>query len=46
MIFLVWGEDFDGIDRVVDNHVKKLRQKLGEEGAHIKTVIGGGYKLS
>ena len=46
LLDLVWGEDFDGIDRVVDNHIKKLRQKLGEEGAHIKTVIGGGYKLS
>lgn len=41
----VWGYDFEGTDRVVDNHIKKLRKALGEEGSHIKTVISKGYKM-
>ena len=46
LIDIVWGDDFDGFDRVVDNHIKKLRRKLGPEGDRIKTVIGEGYKLT
>ena len=45
LLDLVWGMGYDGNDRVVDNHVKKLRAKLGPSGSHIKTVIGGGYKV-
>ncbi|MBQ5316231.1 MAG: response regulator transcription factor [Oscillospiraceae bacterium] len=41
----VWGEDYFGSDRVVDNHIKKLRKALGSAGTQIKTVIGGGYKI-
>jgi DNA-binding response OmpR family regulator len=41
----VWGIGFDGSDRVVDNHIKKLRKNLGKPGEAIKTVIGGGYKI-
>ena len=46
LLDIVWGDDFDGFDRVVDNHIKKLRRKLGPEGEHIRTVIGEGYKLT
>ena len=45
LLDMVWGNEFDGTDRVVDNHIRKLRSKLGSAGEHIKTVIGGGYKL-
>lgn len=41
----VWGWDFDGDERVVDTHIKKLRKALGEKAVHIKTVIGGGYSF-
>lgn len=41
----VWGYDFYGETRVVDTHIKKLRQKLGAYGKSIKTVIKIGYKL-
>lgn len=42
----IWGYDFAGNDRVVDNHVKKLRQALGSTAAaHIKTVFKLGYKM-
>ena len=41
----VWGWDYEGTDRVVDNHVKKLRKALGKEGERIKTVFGKGYRM-
>ncbi len=41
----VWGLDFDGDNRVVDTHIKKLRAKLSSESHHIRTVIGTGYKF-
>ncbi len=41
----LWGYDFAGNDRVVDNHVKKLRKSLGEAASQIKTVVKIGYKL-
>lgn len=46
LLDLVWGRDFDGTDRVVDNHIKKLRKKLGTSGDMIRTVIGSGYKIT
>ena len=41
----VWGYDYEGESRTLDMHVKRLRQKLGEEGEHIKTIRNVGYKL-
>ncbi len=41
----VWGYDFEGNDRVVDNHIKKLRRALGAAASQIKTVFKRGYKL-
>ena len=41
----IWGYDFSGNDRVVDNHIKKLRQALGNGAEQIKTVIKSGYRL-
>ena len=40
----VWGYDFDGNDRVVDNHIKKLRKQLGTAGLQTTTVFGRGYQ--
>lgn len=42
----VWNFDYFGDSRTVDTHVKKLRNKLGDKGAYIKTVWGMGYKYS
>lgn len=42
----VWGYDWFGNDRVVDNHIKKLRKALGSAGGQIKTIVGRGYKLT
>lgn len=41
----VWGMEYVGETRTVDMHIKTLRQKLGEAGGQIKTVIGVGYRL-
>lgn len=38
----VWGEDVVVGDRTIDVHIRKLREKIGDE--HIKTVKGVGYK--
>ena len=40
---LALGDDFDGMDRTVDAHIKNLRRKVGAE--IIATVFGVGYKL-
>ena len=41
----IWEYDFDGSDRVVDNHVKKLRKSLGSAGKRLVTVYGRGFKI-
>ena len=41
----VWGIDYLGESRTVDMHIKTLRQKLGDAGTLIETVIGVGYKM-
>lgn len=38
----VWGDDVIVGDRTIDVHIRKLREKIGEE--HIKTIKGVGYK--
>ena len=39
-----WGYDYEGESRAVDTHIKRLREKLGDHAAHIKTVIKAGYR--
>ncbi len=39
----VWGDDVIVGDRTIDVHVRKLREKIGDE--HISTVKGVGYKF-
>lgn len=41
----VWGYDYFGDLRTVDTHIKKLRSKMGDKAAHIKTIIKAGYKF-
>ena len=40
----VWKEEYYGETRTLDNHIKRIRQKLGYEDV-IKTVFGIGYRL-
>lgn len=39
----VWGEDFVGTERTVDQHVAQLRARIG--AGRIETVRGRGYRL-
>ncbi len=39
----VWGENVYVVDRTVDVHVRKIREKLGDE--YIETVKGVGYRF-
>jgi two-component system, OmpR family, alkaline phosphatase synthesis response regulator PhoP len=44
----VWGADYEGTDRTVDNFVSSLRRKLGEDQdrpRHLRTVWGIGYRF-
>ncbi len=40
----VWGVDVQVVDRTIDVHVRKLREKIGKKW--IKTVQGVGYKFT
>ena len=40
----IWEVEYYGETRTVDVHIRTLRQKLQEEGAHIDTVRGVGYR--
>ena len=40
----VWGYDYMGETRTIDNHIQKLRKKLDLKD-NIKTVFGLGYRL-
>lgn len=45
----VWGADYFGTDRTVDNFVNRLRGKIEpdpKKPVHIVTVRGGGYRFS
>lgn len=37
----VWGYDYSGDERTLDTHIKRLRQKIGED--RVKTYRGMGY---
>ena len=39
----VWGPEYDGYDRAVDTHIKKLRAALLDSNYHITTIIKKGY---
>ena len=41
----IWSTDYEGESRTLDVHIKTLRQKLGEEGARIKTIRNVGYVM-
>jgi two-component system alkaline phosphatase synthesis response regulator PhoP len=38
----VWGDNIIVGDRTIDVHIRKLREKIGQD--HIKTIKGVGYK--
>ncbi|MEH7136156.1 response regulator transcription factor [Priestia megaterium] len=47
LIQLIWGYDYEGDERTVDVHIKRLRERLNHMknvGMEIKTIRGLGYR--
>lgn len=45
LLIRFWGYDFEGNERVVDNHIKKLRKVLAGSGCQIHTERSSGYRM-
>lgn len=48
LIEAAFGSDFDGYDRVIDTHIKNLRQKIEDQPrqpVYLRTVHGLGYRF-
>ena len=43
LLKVIWGYNDDVHSRTLDTHMKRLRQKLGDEASFIETVRGIGY---
>ena len=41
----VWGENVHVVDRTIDVHIRKIREKLGTYAEYIETVPGVGYRF-
>ena len=41
----VWGGDYEGTDRTVDVHVRRLRKKMGNTASWVETVKQIGYRF-
>lgn len=41
----VWGDDYEGTDRTVDVHVRRLRKKMGSYASWLETVKQIGYRF-
>lgn len=39
----IWGSDYDGDERTLDTHIRRLRAKLGKP--YIMTFVGVGYRM-
>lgn len=43
ILMKVWGQDYFGSDRVVDDTIRRVRKKMPK--AHIETLYGFGYRM-
>lgn len=41
----VWGSDIYVVDRTIDVHIRKIREKLGDDSEMIETIKGVGYRM-
>jgi two-component system alkaline phosphatase synthesis response regulator PhoP len=42
----IWGNDVVVIDRTIDVHIRRIREKLGDMASSIETIKGVGYRYS
>jgi two-component system alkaline phosphatase synthesis response regulator PhoP len=40
----IWGSNVIVVDRTIDVHIRKIREKLGDDGELIETIKGVGYR--
>ncbi|MCU0413262.1 MAG: response regulator transcription factor [Ignavibacteriaceae bacterium] len=45
ILIKVWGDDVMVIDRTIDVHIRKIREKLSDYAKYIVTIKGVGYKF-
>jgi two-component system alkaline phosphatase synthesis response regulator PhoP len=45
LLHAVWGSDVYVVDRTVDVHIRKIREKLGKLADYIETIKGVGYRM-
>jgi two-component system, OmpR family, response regulator len=47
LLAAVWGDEFEGVERTVDVHINRIRERFPEEryGYRITTIRGLGYRL-
>jgi two-component system response regulator VanR len=43
LLHKLWGYEYIGDDKIVNNHIMRIRKKLGED--FIQTVRGMGYRI-
>ncbi len=43
LVTRIWGNDYDGDERTLDTHIRRLRGKIGKE--YICTYVGLGYRM-
>jgi two-component system, OmpR family, alkaline phosphatase synthesis response regulator PhoP len=41
----IWGSDVLVVDRTIDVHIRKIREKLGASADYIETIKGIGYRM-
>ena len=46
LLLRFWGYDFEGNERVVDNHIRKLRKALGLHSGLIRTYVKYGWSFN
>jgi two-component system alkaline phosphatase synthesis response regulator PhoP len=42
----IWGENVYVVDRTIDVHVAKVREKLGDYSGYLETIKGLGYRFN
>ncbi len=43
LVSRIWGNDYDGDERTLDTHIRRIRSKIGKE--YISTYVGLGYRM-
>jgi two-component system, OmpR family, alkaline phosphatase synthesis response regulator PhoP len=45
LLSAIWGADVFVVDRTIDVHIRKIREKLGDYASYIDTIKGVGYRV-